>query len=366
MEMYSKLNKYFKYLEWICYFGLCGLAVSLTWQVVSKFLEKESSFIQSTKPISRTPTIALCFSSNSLDYTYGVDFNISIYPSYATYKKDISRMFSLDLNQDQDKILEIITSYAGKCYKVLPLENLNGLNTFQVITVNFNQEKHLSEQLPKLKVFITSEDNFFGIYFSYWMNGELLEFDINPNNYVAIDIKEEQYVYLQEKKDCSGDNNFLKCFEDKLVKSDFDRCPRKCLPFTPQNLNITTLPMCDVHNSTEFDCASLHSFMFLYNLSSAIDGQCKSNCKIIQYSGKQTFQEKSDTIALRYTYLAPALTIVHKEYLIYDTVGMIGSIGGTLGIFIGFSFSNTISNFVYYIQILIAKVVLHFSPNSFK
>ena len=114
------------------------------------------------------------------------------------------------------------------------------------------------------------------------------------------------------------------------------------LAFYTTKYECATLPMCDLNNSLEFDCASLHCFMFLYNLSSAINGQCKPNCKITQYSGKQTYQEKSDTIAIRYSYLAPALTIVHKEYLIYDAIGLIGSIGGTLGIFIGFSFSNTI------------------------
>ena len=171
---------------------------------------------------------------------------------------------------------------------------------------------------------------------------------------------------MQKTNNCFEVSNYLKCLEEKLTKSDFHGCPIKCFPYSPQNLNDTTLPMCDIHNSTEFDCASLHSYMYLYDLSSEIDEQCKPNCKIIQYSGKKTYQEKSDTIAIRYSYLAPALTIFHKEYLKYDTIGLIGSIGGTLGIFIGFSFSNTISHFVHYIQILIAKVVLHFSPNSFE
>ena len=238
MAMYTKMNKYFKFLEWICYFCLCGLAVSLTWQVVSKFLEKESSFNQSTKPIARTPTIALCFSSKSHDYTYGLDFNISMYSSYASYKKDSSRKLSLDLDKHKDLFLEIITSYAGKCYKLLPHRNLNGLNIFQVITVNFNSERHPFEKLPKLKVYITSEDNFFGVYFNHWINGELLEFDIDPYDYVGIDIKEEQYLYLHEKKNCTIENKFLECFEDKLAKSDFYGCPRKCLPFTPQNMNV--------------------------------------------------------------------------------------------------------------------------------
>ena len=85
------------------------------------------------------------------------------------------------------------------------------------------------------------------------------------------------------------------------------------LAFYTTKYECATLPMCDLNNSLEFDCASLHCFMFLYNLSSAINGQCKPNCKITQYSGKQIYEEKSDTIAIRYSNLAPALTIVHKE-----------------------------------------------------
>ena len=36
---------------------------------------------------------------------------------------------------------------------------------------------------------------------------------------------------------------------------------------------------------------------------------------------------------------------VHEEYLLYDETGVIGSIGGTLGLFIGFSFRSIIINF---------------------
>ena len=37
---------------------------------------------------------------------------------------------------------------------------------------------------------------------------------------------------------------------------------------------------------------------------------------------------------------------VFHEYLIYDTMSMIGSVGGTLGIFIGFSMTGVISSFI--------------------
>ena len=34
---------------------------------------------------------------------------------------------------------------------------------------------------------------------------------------------------------------------------------------------------------------------------------------------------------------------VYEEYLIFDAIGMIGSVGGTLGMFIGFSMIGVIS-----------------------
>ena len=41
---------------------------------------------------------------------------------------------------------------------------------------------------------------------------------------------------------------------------------------------------------------------------------------------------------------------VHEEYLIYDEIGLIGSVGGTLGIFIGFSFSGVVTCFINIVQ----------------
>ena len=44
-----------------------------------------------------------------------------------------------------------------------------------------------------------------------------------------------------------------------------------------------------------------------------------------------------------YNFAQPAIITTHGEYLIYDAIGVIGSVGGTLGMFIGFSFSNAVS-----------------------
>ena len=52
-------------------------------------------------------------------------------------------------------------------------------------------------------------------------------------------------------------------------------------------------------------------------------------------------------IELSFQYPSPNL-ILYEEYLIYDWIGMIGSIGGSLGLFVGFSFRDL---FTYLFQL---------------
>ena len=44
-----------------------------------------------------------------------------------------------------------------------------------------------------------------------------------------------------------------------------------------------------------------------------------------------------------YKFRLPQNAKVYEEYLITDTITLIGSVGGTLGLFIGFSISNVVS-----------------------
>ena len=75
-------------------------------------------------------------------------------------------------------------------------------------------------------------------------------------------------------------------------------------------------------------------------------------CTILQYSGEVEFDVDmsgfnpllygTHQVYLGYNFAPPRTITIHEEYLIYDTIGLIGSIGGTLGMFIGFSFSSTL------------------------
>ena len=64
----------------------------------------------------------------------------------------------------------------------------------------------------------------------------------------------------------------------------------------------------------------------------------------------------SHTISIGYGFQYPGLAIVEEEYLVYNFIGMISSIGGSLGLFIGFSCTQFISGILFYLQTLFKKM----------
>ena len=78
------------------------------------------------------------------------------------------------------------------------------------------------------------------------------------------------------------------------------------------------------------------------------NGTCKKSSTTFDISGtidveKENKSQPSYEKLFYFTIAAPGLMKVSEEYLIYDFIGVVASIGGTLGLFIGFSFSNLIS-----------------------
>ena len=55
---------------------------------------------------------------------------------------------------------------------------------------------------------------------------------------------------------------------------------------------------------------------------------------------------------MRIQFARPFRMTSFEEYLLYDFGGMIGSIGGTLGLFIGFSFYDVILKIINYLKML--------------
>ena len=75
---------------------------------------------------------------------------------------------------------------------------------------------------------------------------------------------------------------------------------------------------------------------------------------MLDYSGSIENLQKNTTSSYEtqfmYSFSPPITTIVNEEYLIYDVFGLIGSVGGTLGMCVGFSFVSIINSIVSFIS----------------
>ena len=126
------------------------------------------------------------------------------------------------------------------------------------------------------------------------------------------------------------------------------------------------IPKCETHD--EEYCASEASKYFhdyVFELEEACDileffgPELPENADQYQKQemiGTNTYWLPNNTFMISIGYDRPAVIKVEEEFLIYDFVAMVGSVGGTLGMFIGFSFTNMISLCISGIKMLIEMI----------
>ena len=244
------------------------------------------------------------------------------------------------------------TYFSGFCQKINVISKFFPRKS-KFVGINFDKSIP-DEKIPESKVFITSEGNAYGVVINRWMDGETLEVDIPKSFLKQVSLRSKKTILLKSISVCS-EESFYQCFERKLFEEyTFDRCPSKCSPVTlPSSTNNNSnyphkIPQCQ--NEMERECAlSIFSDYFL----SMNMNECSSSCSTLQYKGKIVHEvniNSNHTILLAYSFGAPEYLKLYQEYLVYDTINMFGSVGGTLGLLFGFSFTNVISLKIQFIQ----------------
>ena len=127
-----------------------------------------------------------------------------------------------------------------------------------------------------------------------------------------------------------------------MVNHNKSICPNTCVPAT-----IMGFPQCETMED------------YLCNFKPILDTayykgfkKCPKHCKLAEYNGELAIYYDYDNdgwISWEYIF-DNELIEVYEEYLMYDIIGLIGTVGGTLGLFIGFSFfdvSSTISQYIF-------------------
>ena len=331
------------------------------WDVVKKYKSKDTSFKQRTENITEYPTLAIIPRSRSLpkaprSYKYNVDFNITINGVTLNVGSEINSM-----DNDVLKLEEVETAY-GTWYKLMRIPTTPKIRQGRcTIRVLFNQSTIQKEDLPIMKFFITSEENSYGFVLFNWMEGEVLTYDAKPETWTDVILKAEKIMSLPSSDKCDHKSAYH-CMASFVESYDCKSCSNKCLP---QYFIDSLEPFL---NGTNEVCKEKHEIKcFTKCLKKIIDeliedGPCRKSCNILEFIGK-TVVEGEDVPEMNlnhatqfsYSIKAPATMVVNEEYLIYDLEGLVGSVGGTLGMFIGFSFINVIKDVLNYLKQLLEK-----------
>ena len=125
-------------------------------------------------------------------------------------------------------------------------------------------------------------------------------------------------------------------------KLSFDECPSKCFAHSIRDGN-QSLDYCKP-KTPDWSCSNIKLRKLRRSVTE--DKICPRSCHIREYEGKTKYYQdlnRPRTIVFSYYFSAPYVVFKYDEYVLFDFLGLISSVGGTLGIIIGISILAVIS-----------------------
>jgi hypothetical protein len=199
--------------------------------------------------------------------------------------------------------------------------------------------------------YLTSETDISGVTLSTWNGVKPFIFKTTMGSTLQLTFKKEQWERLSPcdryKNGNSPSTCFSKAYVDMLLKPLHNNCNITCQIVQLKSVFDLTrpdVPKC--HLISDYNC----------NLNAAYDlpttEHCKEPCTSTQFLADITEipgQGSKRTLTV-WIILASEIVTIHEEYLVYDFLSFVGSFGGSLGLFVGFSFydfGSMLTNIVF-------------------
>ena len=356
-----------KCLYWALYLGLCFTSGWFVSGVVDNFLSKKTSFSQSEGKSVERPVITIVLKgTNSGKLKYKDDLKIKYCPSYSTDNYDNKDCYWLQAEKNNSfsvinktEIVYLETNEYFANFRIIPQTQLFKERGNAIIKV------FLKEHVENTKVYfyVTSLENSLGHVFYKWNDGEELKYQVGEDSQVDIKIRPKKFNYLKETSKCH-EESYYDCIASALDKLDYQGlCKKKCIPAVFGFDKNYTSPFCKIKNDDKCARDIAKKIINGKGIDSTQEFKsttCKKACYSLQYSGnfmidKPIIKKSTEKYKSHHQFYYEFANSenecrIFEEYLIYDTMGMIGSVGGTFGMFIGFSMTGVISSALDYFR----------------
>ena len=247
--------------------------------------------------------------------------------------------------ENETVMMEQVSSNCFKVNATLGTKFKNNLSRHLVVSLTDIEEKYFPESVT---AYFTSEDNVYGIFNQEWLDGQAFDQSVKLGHRVDVILKPQECKYLDNDLQCSHETFFeqwMKYFES----ANHTNCLKNCAPYSfLVSDDISICPWEDFDDTLQRQCVWLAFYETYENAKSTF----KRPCHILEYQGKETYAKKDQEYQFRLTYkfAPPEMTIEHQEHLLFDVFGLIGNVGGTLGMCIGFSFIGMGSSILDFIK----------------
>ena len=258
---------------------------------------------------------------NFLGYLLERDFTIKMSLHFSEDMEDLRKNVEVGVMQFDKmpiRVQAIHSQVYGVCYKIQPSFVVSS-HLWQNLQISISSKLKTEDRPLKVIIYLTSNNTWQGITTSDWPQFTPSKMELDIGNPYLMQLKPTEYLFSH------GVENSEECWKEHILKS---KCPIKC-----KYASFTDLPMCKSRH--EAICIAFNGEM------GDPWNDCNSRRKAFTYHGELTKKPKftlsNDTfISIAMLYLRKE---VKEEIEVISLSNLIGSLGGSLGMFFGFSIS---------------------------
>ena len=232
------------------------------------------------------------------------------------------------------EIQKVVTFRNGLCHFIKHNE-LYLSTTDDKMNLHFTY-KGLDSDMPELaKLLLSSLHGWHGIILDDWPLFDpaisIIPIEKLHTQKMTTKMSQTDYQYM------TGTENFEKCLAELIVRHS--TCKTKCYPFL-----FNFLPNFTLCNSEEYPCMYtmlVSRWKYRY--------ECLNDKKNVQYKASArpgTKLKGNETEFVFWLYFNKATKDIKEEVFVVTTGSLIGTVGGSLGLFLGFSFFTYLSGII--------------------
>ena len=373
------VREFYNIIDKVVYLVLLCLGIYFIYQggVVQRFHMKRTNFAEYSEPMTELPTIIIWIRTSSRGVIrYQRDVNISYWHDGVNTGWSNNRSVSLSLGRNWFSSgqvgwhLEELGDYYGtyKTLRLSPLTYTSGLAQDFTLTINFEEqafEKELEadqdsdfkmESVGSIGFVVSTANNSACGLQNEWkklfQDGDIHYIASRLSHQVTIRVIPVKYIFSEVIENCRT-VPYHQMELNAIMRNIHTNCTRPCIPqdywICKNGIKVNeSLPTC---NTTDVDCF----WKAQESLSEAI---IQKPCTKLQYEIETITKLYRTPYLGKYSFEFPrhSQVIVKEEYVIYDFVALISSIGGTMGLCIGFSFTDTAKSIKEMIRNIMEKI----------